>query len=115
MRSPITTHVLDTATGKPAANLEIVLELQTAANRWQELARGKTNADGRISDLLAPGYVLAPGVFRMTFDTQGYFKAQGKDGFYPYADVVFEIRDTSSHYHIPLLLSPYGYSTYRGN
>ena len=70
MRSPITTHVLDTATGKPAEGLEIVLEFQTAPNRWQELARGKTNADGRISDLLQPGHVLALGVYRMTFDTK---------------------------------------------
>jgi 5-hydroxyisourate hydrolase len=111
-KSPITTHVLDTSLGKPAAGLKITLERRTAD--WGFLAKGETNSDGRIPDLLA-GKELAAGVYRMTFDTAGYFQACQLKGFYPYVQVVFEISELNQHYHIPLLLSPYGYSTYRGS
>lgn len=113
MSSPITTHVLDTASGRPAAGVPIAL-LSREGDGWRELAAGVTNDDGRIADLLAEGS-LAPGDYRMRFDTASYFAAQKVTGFYPQVEVEFTIRDTGQHYHVPLLLSPYGYSTYRGS
>jgi 5-hydroxyisourate hydrolase len=115
MKAPITTHVLDTALGRPAAGVAAVLECEEAPGRWRELARGVTDADGRIADLLAPGASIAPGTYRMTFDTGSYFSASGVQGLYPSVIVVFAVADPKAHYHIPLLLSPYGYSTYRGS
>ena len=112
MRSPITTHVLDTALGKPAAGVQLVLERVDGDVR--ELARGVTDADGRVGDLLTPGS-LDPGTYRITFDTGAYFAATARPSFYPSVAVVFEIVDPAQHYHVPLLLSPFGYSTYRGS
>ena len=80
-----------------------------------ELGRGATDNDGRLRTLLDPGETLFAGFYRITFDTGGYFSMLGVEGFYPEASVVFEIRDPAQHYHVPLLLSPYGYSTYRGS
>lgn len=113
-RSPITTHALDTATGKPAAGVPVELSVAEDAG-WKALASGVTNDDGRVGDLLPVEHALAPGIYKMRFDTGAYFTAHKTEGFYPYAEIVFEIRDTAAHYHIPLLLSPFGYSTYRGS
>ena len=110
--SQITTHVLDTTRGLPAQNLPISLFAQTP-DGWQELAAGVTNVDGRISGLLADDVVLAAGVYRMHFATKPYFIACDEQGFYPYVDIVFELDGSASHYHIPLLLTAFGYSTYR--
>lgn len=112
--SAITTHVLDIATGLPAAGVPLRLE-RLAGDAWAELATGKTDADGRNRELLQPEDVLEPGTYRMTFDTAAYFEASGTLGFYPYVQVVFVIREDGEHYHVPLLLAPYGYSTYRGS
>ncbi len=114
-RSPITTHILDTALGCPAAGVALQLDKVDASGQWVTLASGTTNSDGRVADLLPSDHVLQPGCYRMRFQTGGYFARNKSAGFYPYADVVFEITDTKSHYHIPLLLSPFGYSTYRGS
>jgi 5-hydroxyisourate hydrolase len=114
-RSPITTHVLDTTLGRPAKGVPIVLEISPASGAWQELGRGVTNDDGRITDLLSPELKLAPGVYRMTFDTAGYHQRVGQEVFYPAVTIMFELKQPGEHYHIPLLLSPYGYSTYRGS
>jgi len=111
--SPITTHVLDTARGQPAAGLPIRLDRQVG-HGWSELASGVTNADGRIANLMAEG-ALEAATYRMCFDTGIYFAAQGVPGFYPYVEVVFTITAPDEHYHVPLLLSPFGYSTYRGS
>ena len=111
--SPITTHVLDTATGSPAAGLPITLERKTA-DGWVTITSAVTNSDGRVANLMEEG-TLTAGVYRMTFDTGAYFAANGTLGFYPYVPVPFEIVATDQHYHVPLLLSPYGYSTYRGS
>lgn len=111
--SPITTHVLDTSRGQPAAGVPVVLEIQ-AGGSWTELARGTTNADGRAPDLL-PGGRLERAVYRLRFDTAAYFQACGVAGFYPAVSVVFEVREAAEHHHVPLLLSPFGYSTYRGS
>lgn len=112
--SGITTHVLDTAAGRPAAGVPVRLEVQSAG-RWVTLADRKTDADGRVRDLLAEGGKLDAGTYRLTFGTGAYFAALGQETFFPEATVVFEVRDAAQHHHVPLLLSPYGYSTYRGS
>lgn len=114
--SPITTHVLNTHLGKPAADVAVVLEIADAfeGGQWQELARGVTNHDGRIADLL-PADSLAKGRYRITFATGEYFANQGVEHFYPQVAIEFEVDHPSEHYHVPLLLSPFGYSTYRGS
>lgn len=113
-RSPITTHILDTALGKPAKGVPIALSYMQP-NGFVELGKGVTNDDGRITDLLSADHVLSPGRYRMRFDTTSYFQASGQKAFYPEVDVVFELDAPGEHYHIPLLLSPFGYSTYRGS
>ncbi len=111
--SSITTHVLDTARGGPAAGVPAVLELRSGPEGWNERGRGTTDADGRIKDLVTGP--LVPGVYRLTFDTAVYFRSLKLEGFYPYVAIVFEVRDPAQHHHVPLLLSPFGYSTYRGS
>jgi 5-hydroxyisourate hydrolase len=113
--SPITTHVLDTSLGRPAAGVAVVLDRQNADDTWTELGRGATNADGRLTSLLAENALLNAGVYRLRFMTGAYFAASGVKGFYPEVPVHFRIDDPSGHYHVPLLLSPFGYSTYRGS
>ena len=115
MKSPITTHVLDTTRGKPAVALKVILEICTESKEWKELARGETDTDGRIADLLPGDSKLPAGTYRLTFLTAPYFRSVGLEGFYPHICIVFELKDPVSHYHVPLLLSPYGYSTYRGS
>lgn len=112
--SGITTHVLDTARGRPAHGVPVILELQTEGT-WRELGRAATDADGRVRQLLPAGKPLAAGIYRLTFLTRSYFDALGIEGFYPEAAIVFTVRDPDQHYHVPLLLSPFGYSTYRGS
>jgi len=112
--SQLTTHVLDVSRGRPAAGVPVVLEAEEAGTGWKELKRGKTDKDGRLRDLLAPG-LLVQGTYRLTFDTHAYFAALKIEALYPQVTIVFSVRDANEHYHIPLLLSPFGYSTYRGS
>lgn len=112
-RSPITTHVLDIALGKPASGIAVQLERLDAAGPTV-IARGATDADGRASQLLAPGTLVA-GTHRIRFDLDAYFAQSQRAAFYPYVEIVFVVRETDEHYHVPLLLSPHGYSTYRGS
>lgn len=112
--SKITTHVLDVSLGRPAANVPVLLETQSANGMWSEAGRGATDGDGRLKDLAA-GKTLATGIYRLTFDTGAYFAARNITGLYPQVIIVIEINDSEQHYHIPLLLSPFGYSTYRGS
>jgi 5-hydroxyisourate hydrolase len=112
--SSITTHVLDTSLGWPAAGVPVMLEMRADGEKWKELARGITDADGRVNNLLPPGQLNA-GVYRLTFDTELYFRAQQAQAFYPQISIVFLVSDSKQHYHVPLLLNPYGYSTYRGS
>lgn len=114
MTSPITTHVLDTSLGGPAAGVPVVLETRVGGEKWKELARGITDADGRVNNLLPPDQ-LTDGVYRLTFDTELYFRARQVQAFYPQVSIVFLVSDSKQHYHVPLLLNPYGYSTYRGS
>ena len=115
--STLSTHVLDVSLGRPAANLTIVLEARSGSdpNKWTLVSSGVTNADGRVKDFLPPGTRLETGVYRLTFDTAEYFSAQRVTGFYPHVTITFEIQAPNEHYHVPLLLSPFGFSTYRGS
>jgi 5-hydroxyisourate hydrolase len=112
--SAITTHVLDTSRGRPAAGVPVTLEVE-AAGGWELVGKGATNADGRIPDLVAEEITLEAGVYRLIFDTARYFATQGTKGFYPEVTITFKLDDPVQHYHVPLLLSPFGYSTYRGS
>jgi 5-hydroxyisourate hydrolase len=112
--SGITTHVLDTSRGRPASGVPVLLEMRSD-DGWREIARAETDADGRVRDLLPSGSSLTAGTWRLTFGVGNYFAVQGLESFYPEASIVFLIRDPGQHHHVPLLLSPYGYSTYRGS
>lgn len=112
--SPITTHVLDISRGCPAQGIAVMLDRQLADLTWTALGRGATNAEGRLATLLPAG-PLTPGIYRLRFATGDYFAALHLKAFYPEVQVVFKIEDAAGHYHLPLLLSPYGYSTYRGS
>lgn len=108
-KSPITTHVLDTAAGRPASGVPVRLGRVTG-DGFQPLAAGVTDDDGRVTDLLAPDHALVAGVYRIAFDVGSY-----QQGFYPAVQIDFRVEGADEHYHVPLLLSPYGYSTYRGS
>lgn len=110
MNSPITTHVLDTSTGKPAAGVPVRLERQKEGG-WEDVGSGVTNEDGRVSDLVTGS--IEPGVYRITFDSGAYFR--DREHFYPIIRIEFRYKEDGRHYHVPLLLSPFGYSTYRGS
>ncbi|HVK71274.1 MAG TPA: hydroxyisourate hydrolase [Polyangium sp.] len=113
--SPITTHVLDTSRGRPAEGVPVVLERLEDSGAFVELGRGKTDADGRLRDLLPSEPRPKPGTYRITFDTSVYYAAQGTTGFYPSVSITFLLRAPEEHHHVPLLLNPYGFSTYRGS
>jgi 5-hydroxyisourate hydrolase len=111
--SEITTHVLDTSLGRPAAGVPVMLEAREGAAVWKQLGRGATDADGRLRNLTPEP--LPAGTYRLTFDTRAYFESRRAASFYPEVAIVFEIQDAAAKYHVPLLISPYGYSTYRGS
>jgi 5-hydroxyisourate hydrolase len=111
--SSITTHVLDTARGRPAAGIRVILELQDGGS-WRALGRGVTDGDGRLRTLLPSGTPLESGVHRLVFETADYFRDLRQSVFYPRVVVEFVVAQGESHYHVPLLLSPFGYTTYRG-
>jgi 5-hydroxyisourate hydrolase len=110
--SGLSTHVLDTATGRPATGVRVAVQARDG-DGWREVGGGVTDADGRVPGLL-PGPLTA-GTHRLVFATGEWFQAQGVAGFYPEVAVVFDIQDPGAHHHVPLLLSPFGYSTYRGS
>lgn len=113
--SAITTHVLDTALGRPAAGVPVVLEKIDAQRQWHAVGAGVTDNDGRLRSLLDQTSALVPGVYRLVFDTTAYFASQQVQAFYPFVAIAFSVTDGAAHYHVPLLLSPYGYTTYRGS
>ena len=110
----ISTHVLDTARGIPARDLSINLERHENSGQWRVIGSGRTDQDGRCAQLVAADETLTPGTYRLAFDTASYHSAQEVQGFYPIVQVSFLVREGETHYHVPLLLSPYGYTTYRG-
>ncbi|MEI9952505.1 MAG: hydroxyisourate hydrolase [Pseudomonadota bacterium] len=109
----ITSHVLDTSLGKPAAAVSVSLAL-LEDGAFVELGRGVTDADGRIKQLLGTS-TLTVGLYRLRFETGAHYRATGQDSFYERVEIQFHVTDPSQHYHVPLLLSPFGYSTYRGS
>ena len=111
--SQITTHILDTSCGKPAADVPLQL-MQKTKNTWKTLAYGVTNTDGRVGDLLPKDTILPEGIYKIVFDVDNYFKETDILSFYPSIELQFYVRD-AAHYHIPLLLSPFGFTTYRGS
>lgn len=113
--SAITTHVLDLVAGRPAQAVPVSLWRRDATESWIKLAEGRTDHDGRLADLLPVGQPAEPGVHRLSFDVGAYFAERGESTFYPTVDITFAVDDPAEHYHVPLLLSRFGYSTYRGS
>jgi len=111
----ISTHVLDIAQGHPARDVPVRLERQEAAGGWRLLASSRTDQEGRCAQLLPEKEALTPGVYRLGFDTATYFAARKLDGMYPLVEIAFHVRNGEERFHIPLLLSPNGYTTYRGS
>jgi 5-hydroxyisourate hydrolase len=109
----ITTHILDTARGKPAANVDVSLE-RFEAGAFSLVRRGVTDDDGRLRTLSDPDGVAA-GTYRLTFEIAKYFEALGQESFYPFAQITFVVKDPAQHFHVPLLLQPFGFTTYRGS
>ena len=111
----LSTHVLDATTGRPAAGVRVRLE-RGSAGRWVPAGQGRTGTDGRLG---LPGDESAgpfePGIYRITFASGAYFGARGVASFYPEVTITFEMTERDEHYHVPLLLSPFAYSTYRGS
>ncbi len=111
--SQITTHILYTSLGKPDVGVDVILYLEKHGS-WAPFANGITNRDGRVSDLLSDDILLPLGTYKLRFELKAYFEQLGVEVFYPFAEIVF-IVSGHEHYHIPLLLNPYGYTTYRGS
>ncbi len=109
----ISTHILDTALGKPAAGVLLVL-LREIGDGWSEIGRGSTDVDGRCRTLLGER-ALEQATYKLRFETAPYFAAQKNPGLYPYVEIIFAVADPSQHYHIPLLIAANGYTTYRGS
>jgi 5-hydroxyisourate hydrolase len=113
--SRISTHVLDVSLGKPAKDVSVRLERREHSGEWAVLFSSRTGADGRCAQLLPPNETLIVGVYRLHFDTASYFQAQDLATLYPLIEVAFQVLEGESEFHIPLLFSPYGYTTYRGS
>jgi 5-hydroxyisourate hydrolase len=119
--STISTHVLDTSLGKPAAGVPVLIQRVHAKSedpndlRGITIGAGTTDDDGRLRDFLSAGGTLTQGVYRLRFDVAEYFKATSRETFYPEVAILFRVGATDEHYHVPLLVSPFGYSTYRGS
>ncbi len=110
--SHITTHVLDTSLGKPAAAVAVTLSIEDG-DSWRELARALTDADGRVREF-GPEPPRVAGRYQLSFDTAAYFRASSRSVFFERVTLEFQVTDASQHYHVPLLLTPFGYTTYRG-
>jgi 5-hydroxyisourate hydrolase len=111
----ITTYVLDTSRGRPAAGVEITLECHDPSGGWQLVGRGATDEDGSLRTLTRDDRAPSPGVYRLVCDTGPYFASRSERSFYPRVVIVFEVVASEAHYHLPLMISPYGYATYRGS
>ena len=112
--NPLSVHVLNLENGLPSPGVNVTLE-KHVGKEWQSLSQGVTNEQGRIGELFPAKQTLEAGEYRVVFKTGEYFKKAGRDTFFPEIPVIFEVKNVDQHYHIPLLLSPYGFSTYRGS
>ena len=113
--STISTHILDTSRGRPAAGVSISLEILNAGEGWSPLSQAVTDKDGRVKSFVLTEPELGAGTYRLVFSVGKYFSALGEQSFYPEVTVSFLIDGGAEHYHVPLLISPFGYSTYRGS
>jgi 5-hydroxyisourate hydrolase len=111
--SSISTHILDTALGRPAAGVTVTL-LQADGNIWSALATHETDSDGRCRQMLSPEETLRPGEYRLRFETAAYYERQAIEALYPFVEITFLVREPDTHLHIPLLLTANSYTTYRG-
>lgn len=109
----ISTHVVDTSAGRPGEGMPVTLERKTAGCGWETVCVVATDSEGRVRQLVAEG-AAEPGLYRIGFDTEAYFNGRGARAFFPFVLITFEVDDPSRHYHVPLLVSPYGYSTHCG-
>lgn len=112
--NPLSVHVLNTQDGLPSPGVNVVLEHMDNGT-WTELSAATTDPQGRVRDLFPPDTALEQGIYKVTFKTGPWFAARNIDTFFPEIPIIFQVDGTLDHYHIPLLLSPFGYSTYRGN
>ena len=110
----ITSHVLDVALGRPAAGVRVQLEV-AEGSAWRRLAEAVTDSNGRVADLLGGSTPTESRTYRLTFDTGAYFAATNRSCFYPRVEIIFQVSAPGEHHHVPLLMAPYGYSTYRGS
>ena len=110
----LSSHILDIHTGKPASGVNIILSKQDTSGQWSIVEERMTDVNGRVKDFLEETPDGHRGIYKLTYMVGPYFELQGQDSFYPFIEVVFQIKD-NAHYHVPITLSPYGYSTYRGN
>lgn len=113
--SVITTHVLDTSRGCPAEGVRVALEQIDINEQWHVVGHGATDSNGRLRTFGAESAAAEPGIYRLRFETRAYFETLGVRAFFPTVVVTFEVSERAGHYHVPLLLSPFGYSTYRGS
>jgi 5-hydroxyisourate hydrolase len=113
--SAITTHVLDTARGRPADGVRVMLEQIDSKDQWHAVGHGVTDRNGRLRTLMAESVRPVPGTYRLMFDARAYFSQLGVQSFFPMVIVTFEVSNAADHYHVPLLLSPFGYTAYRGS
>ena len=113
--SAITTHVLDISRGVPAGGVQVTLEWHSPAGEWQLMGKGATDPDGRLRTLMPEAGSAPTGLYRLHFETGAYFQAHGTAAFHPSVTVTFEVLDGEAHHHVPLLVSPFGYTTYRGS
>jgi 5-hydroxyisourate hydrolase len=111
----ISTHVLDLTQGKPARDVPVRLARRESAGEWVLLHSSRTDGEGRCGQLLPEDEVLRAGLYRLAFDTASYHHAQNVEGLYPVVEITFQVREGDTHFHLPLLLSPNGYTTYRGS
>ena len=111
----ISTHVLDLTQGKPARDVPVRLARRESAGEWVLLHSSHTDGEGRCGQLLPENEVLRAGLYRLAFDTASYHHAQNVEGLYPVVEITFQVREGDTHFHLPLLLSPNGYTTYRGS
>lgn len=110
----LSSHILDISTGKPAPEVEVILEKKQSDSSWVSIGNFKTDNNGRISNMLPYGKIDNKGIYKLIFKTHPYFEKANISSFYPFIEVVFSIAGTQ-HYHVPITVSPFGYSTYRGN
>lgn len=114
--SGITTHILDVSRGRPAPDVEVTLARRAGDGEgWEEVGSARTDEDGRAGDLLPDDGPAGPGEYRIRFEVGAYFRRSGTEAFYPHVQVAFRVDDPEEHYHVPILLGPYGYTTYRGS